>query len=108
MSSHGLNFRASVGGIFRIPSGQIESPNNFIDLGTGRGAKAVEGRLFSDLLVGSHFWESFIVRLNKPFSDTQTMRILDLPNQELAFFFQAEDGIRDLTVTGVQTCALPI
>src|SRR6266496_3465730 len=25
-----------------------------------------------------------------------------------AFFFQAEDGIRDLYVTGVQTCALPI
>src|SRR2546430_4087077 len=27
---------------------------------------------------------------------------------ECFFFFQAEDGIRDLTVTGVQTCALPI
>src|SRR5256885_13120864 len=27
--------------------------------------------------------------------------------QEL-FFFQAEDGIRDYNVTGVQTCALPI
>src|SRR5205085_3688839 len=26
----------------------------------------------------------------------------------IIFFFQAEDGIRDLTVTGVQTCALPI
>src|SRR5574340_645300 len=26
----------------------------------------------------------------------------------LFFFFQAEDGIRDLLVTGVQTCALPI
>src|SRR5207248_6248409 len=26
----------------------------------------------------------------------------------LFFFFQAEDGIRDRTVTGVQTCALPI
>src|SRR3989339_28202 len=25
-----------------------------------------------------------------------------------AFFFQAEDGIRDWSVTGVQTCALPI
>ena len=24
------------------------------------------------------------------------------------FFFQAEDGIRDIGVTGVQTCALPI
>src|SRR5256886_3448877 len=28
--------------------------------------------------------------------------------QSFFFFFQAEDGIRDLTVTGVQTCALPI
>src|SRR5207248_7107568 len=26
----------------------------------------------------------------------------------LSFFFQADDGIRDRTVTGVQTCALPI
>src|SRR5207249_5368486 len=26
----------------------------------------------------------------------------------LIFFFQAEDGIRDRNVTGVQTCALPI
>src|SRR3954464_2531162 len=26
----------------------------------------------------------------------------------LCFFFQAEDGIRDYRVTGVQTCALPI
>src|SRR2546430_2790375 len=29
-------------------------------------------------------------------------------HRSLFFFFQAEDGIRDLTVTGVQTCALPI
>src|SRR5690606_40612628 len=27
---------------------------------------------------------------------------------DLSFFFQAEDGIRDFHVTGVQTCALPI
>src|SRR3712207_8645156 len=27
---------------------------------------------------------------------------------QLIFFFQAEDGIRDIGVTGVQTCALPI
>src|SRR2546429_6697529 len=26
----------------------------------------------------------------------------------ICFFFQAEDGIRDVAVTGVQTCALPI
>src|SRR2546425_621579 len=28
--------------------------------------------------------------------------------KQLHFFFQAEDGIRDKLVTGVQTCALPI
>src|SRR5436189_1779802 len=27
---------------------------------------------------------------------------------DVFFFFQAEDGIRDTSVTGVQTCALPI
>src|SRR5437867_7567643 len=30
------------------------------------------------------------------------------PAKEDIFFFQAEDGIRDRTGTGVQTCALPI
>src|SRR5205085_5270932 len=42
------------------------------------------------------------------------LRISTAERRELAqirtrlFFFQAEDGIRDLTVTGDQTCALPI
>src|SRR5260370_30151957 len=31
-----------------------------------------------------------------------------LPLVSFFFFFQAEDGIRDSSVTGVQTCALPI
>src|SRR5207237_6017680 len=37
--------------------------------------------------------------------------VLEPPVQSfvpLIFFFQAEDGIRDSSVTGVQTCALPI
>src|SRR5690606_40867335 len=29
-------------------------------------------------------------------------------SSDVCFFFQAEDGIRDFHVTGVQTCALPI
>src|SRR2546430_9807936 len=34
--------------------------------------------------------------------------IINIVIVDFFFFFQAEDGIRDLTVTGVQTCALPI
>src|SRR5260370_15155420 len=33
---------------------------------------------------------------------------VDLDSRSYVFFFQAEDGIRDSSVTGVQTCALPI
>src|SRR5205823_8256226 len=33
---------------------------------------------------------------------------VDRLGEHLHFFFQAEDGIRDKLVTGVQTCALPI
>src|SRR5256886_16045791 len=36
------------------------------------------------------------------------MEQLPILYNQLLFFVQAEDGIRDLTVTGVQTCALPI
>src|SRR5688500_20292131 len=31
-----------------------------------------------------------------------------IDGNKISFFFQAEDGIRDYKVTGVQTCALPI
>src|SRR5260221_6349885 len=36
------------------------------------------------------------------------LRTIDRCSRRDLFFFQAEDGIRDHCVTGVQTCALPI
>src|SRR2546430_11940018 len=50
-------------------------------------------------------FHSFHSRRTIYFFNCLTFRILML---FFFFFFQAEDGIRDLTVTGVQTCALPI
>src|SRR2546430_9019377 len=44
-------------------------------------------------------------RLCRVYSFSQS---IDIRFECVVFFFQAEDGIRDLTVTGVQTCALPI
>src|SRR5476651_2871877 len=44
-----------------------------------------------------------------PRSQSAVMRVARrLPFPETVFFFQAEDGIRGIGVTGVQTCALPI
>src|SRR2546430_4335495 len=41
-------------------------------------------------------------------SDKTVQPNIKFVDTDAPFFFQAEDGIRDLTVTGVQTCALPI
>src|SRR5256885_4707743 len=38
----------------------------------------------------------------------ESFRSVDYVAHNIFFFFQAEDGIRDYKVTGVQTCALPI
>ena len=96
MSPEGLNFRLAVGGIVRFPTGQIESPDNFVDVGTGKKAFAVEGRVFTDVLVGSRFWQSFIVRLNHPLADKQTMRITDSPDLELAPLYRRQQVNRAL------------
>jgi hypothetical protein len=95
-SPSGLNFRTAVAGVLRLPTGQVESPNNFVDVGTGRGVTTIEGRWYGDVLLGSRFWQSFVVRFNKPFSDTQEMRIIDLPNQELAPEYRRQTVDRSL------------
>src|SRR5256885_1751627 len=41
-------------------------------------------------------------------SFAQIIGCMTLESLSIFFFFQAEDGIRDYKVTGVQTCALPI
>src|SRR5205085_2461490 len=54
-------------------------------------------------------WEAFKKVISRRNIRRRITIPLTLSNLKLlSFFFQAEDGIRDLTVTGVQTCALPI
>lgn len=96
MSPEGVNFRASIGGVVRLPTGQAESPNNFIDIGGGQGQTDLEGRVFADLLLGSRFWQSFVMRYNNQLSDDQYMRITDLPNRNLAPLYRRQRVKRDL------------
>src|SRR3712207_7286115 len=48
------------------------------------------------------------VSLSSKVSVSSVTSVSALCKDILIFFFQAEDGIRDIGVTGVQTCALPI
>src|SRR2546430_8481054 len=59
-------------------------------------------------LHGEPSW-SFLYRKMIPIlSRNHRVIAMDFVGFGRSFFFQAEDGIRYLTVTGVQTCALPI
>src|SRR5260370_5047451 len=52
---------------------------------------------------------SFVIDLvERSLSDERRGELRVIPVLLQCFFFQAEDGIRDSSVTGVQTCALPI
>src|SRR5256886_4825655 len=53
---------------------------------------------------------TFVTDIFRPFVRSSRSCCCEISSRSVSlfFFFQAEDGIRDLTVTGVQTCALPI
>src|SRR5205807_5030865 len=72
--------------------------------------------LLSDNFICTCFLTSYMnVRISTtvPWPNPSEVLSIDIggahiPVMMIAFFFQAEDGIRDYKVTGVQTCALPI
>jgi len=95
----GVNFRFAVGGAVRFPTGQAENPDNFVDVGTGTGATEVEGRAFTDILLGRHFWQSAVVRLTHPIADEQSLRITDQPDLEIPELFRKQTVHRALGST---------
>src|SRR6266481_9221954 len=59
--------------------------------------------------MGQRDWENAVGSLIEDGKNQEVWYIRNRGGDSLLyFFFQAEDGIRDGTVTGVQTCALPI
>ncbi|MFI5244243.1 MAG: hypothetical protein ACHQQR_03390 [Gemmatimonadales bacterium] len=92
----GFNWRQSVGGVFRLGTGRLDAPDNFIDLGTGDHQNDVEIRSWTDLLYGSHFWMSLVARYNVQMADERVMRITDSPHQPIAAAYRQETVKRDL------------
>ncbi len=80
----GMKLRQSFGGAYRFATGMIESPVNFLDVGTGTGANAIEARSFTDVVYGRHFFGSLIARYAVQMADQQTLRITDAPEQVFA------------------------
>ncbi|MEJ7809169.1 MAG: hypothetical protein WKG32_02015 [Gemmatimonadaceae bacterium] len=91
----GLNFRSAVTGLVRIGSGHADTPDNFIDIGTGNGQNDIEIRSQSDVIFGKRLWASVVGRYGIQLGDRQTMRITDA-DQPLAFAYRRFLVDRDL------------
>src|SRR6266581_1386857 len=77
-----------------------------VDVGAGGGrAKKENTRTFRDI---HQTYQDTIVITFEAVNETAIVDTMEVIDQGNLFFFQAEDGIRDGRVTGVQTCALQI
>jgi len=83
MEPSGLNYRLAAGAVYRFGTGKTDAANDFTDIGTGNGQNDIEFRGFADVLIGRHFWTSFIARYNFQLADETEMRISDVPERRL-------------------------
>lgn len=79
----GVRARLAVGAAYRMANGMLAAPNNFVDLGTGDGAPDFEGRGYFDLILGSRFWWSAVVRVGIPREAEMLARVA--PPESTAF-----------------------
>lgn len=92
----GFNWRQSVGGVFRLGTGRLASPDNFTQLGTGNHQNDAEVRSYTDLLWGAHFWLSLVASYNWQLPDKLVARITDTPSQLFAPAYRQQTVNRDL------------
>ncbi|MGI9090579.1 MAG: hypothetical protein ACR2GG_05675 [Gemmatimonadaceae bacterium] len=74
LTPQGANARVSVAAGYRFPTGQIASPDNLIEIGTGTHQSAVLVRGYTDILLGRHFWTSVIGRYTRQTSSDAVIR----------------------------------
>lgn len=80
----GIGFRQSFAGAFRLGTGSIDSPADYLDVGTGSGQNDVEVRSFTDIVHNRRFFTSIVARFTVQLPDQQSLRITDTPEQAFA------------------------
>ncbi len=77
----GLNIRQSVAGVLRIGTGTMDTPDHYLDVGTGDGQNDIEVRSFTDIVYGRHFFGSIVARYTLQLPDQLERRITATPEQ---------------------------
>lgn len=90
--------RIALAGLYRLPTGQLDLPGHFADLGAGQKQPDLEARAFADLAVGPRLWTSAIVRFALQQPDRLVRRITEpgSPFPELARELEVERNLGDV------------
>ena len=92
---YGSGVRGAVGGILRLGTGRANDPDDFGDIPTGDGQHDVEGRMYWDFLLGSHFALGVVGRYVWQLPDREVMRITG-PHQPFAAYWRRHEVERDV------------
>jgi hypothetical protein len=71
----GASYQATVGGLVRLPTGHLDSPNDAWDLSTGDGQTDVEAQLVQELTLARRVWLNLSVRLGIQFPGERERRL---------------------------------
>ncbi|MGH7654472.1 MAG: hypothetical protein ACREN6_07405 [Gemmatimonadaceae bacterium] len=96
ISPKGFNWRQSFGGIYRLGTGTLPSPADFTALGTGDHQSDIEGRTFTDLIFGRHFWLSLVGSFTSQTADQLDLRVPDSPMQVILASYRQQTVQRHL------------
>lgn len=91
-----FGLRLAVAGLYRLPTGQRDWPDDFADLGAGDAQRDLEVRGFLDVMAGRALWASAVVRYARQLSDEVTRRITDAPGMPFPARFRTQRVTRDL------------
>ena len=83
-SPRGTSFRQSVAAAVRLGTGTFDTPEHYLDVGTGDGQTDLEFRSLTDILHNRRFFTSIVGRYTMQLPDQLLRRITDTPEQALA------------------------
>ena len=95
-ASSGRGFRFAVGGLVRFGTGQVDRPDDLVDVGTGDGQTDVEASAYADVVLARRFWMSAIARYGVQREDQLPLRIPNVPRNPYLMAYREQQVNRDL------------
>jgi hypothetical protein len=89
-------FRFAVGGLVRLGTGQLDRPNELVDVGTGDGQTDIEANAAADFVFGHRLWTSVAARYGMQMKDEQLLRIPDVAHNPFVGAWREQTVSRDL------------